>query len=622
MILYHCSKHRGSGISSLLLLFAISLFSFSPAQAQRTCGTSEYMDNMMKSNPNLRYRLRAVEDQTKENVKSSVARVQGEIVIPVVVHVVYLNQEQNISDAQIKSQIKSLNDDFQRKNADRDQTPAIFQSVAANTGIRFQLADRDPQGNPTSGITRKKTYKASFYTNDNDVKYAAMGGVDPWPTDEYLNIWVCNLGLGILGYSQFPGGPAETDGVVIGYKFFGTIGNLKAPFNLGRTTTHEVGHWLNLRHIWGDGPCGTDDHVHDTPAADAPNQGCSFGHSSCGSVNMTQNFMDYTDDVCMNLFTQGQANRMRALFAPGGHRHSLMESKAIDQQPEVLPEAPVVSLDFPDELNVADVSRNSAFLSWTEVDLADEYLARMRRKGNSKWTPRKFEKTYVNATGLKSCTEYEFQLASVMGSKKSTFSPSYTFKTEGCDIGTPTTYKTPKGLSSQQIGNSQVKISWSPVNGAVSYKVQYKIAGRKGIRSQLVSSTQINIPNVRPGVRYIYRVKAHFNSSTGPWSSIGNFKLRSAALARLANSPDVPFMRVKNSTVSDRVHILLDIDKVQRVRVAIRDEAGDAVKTYGFMELEPGRGIQLNISTLESGNYRAIITDEDAFEYKADFVKR
>ena len=123
------------------------------------------------------------------------------------------------------------------------------------------------------------------------------------------------------------------------------------------------------------------------PAADAPNQGCSFGHSSCGSVNMTQNFMDYTDDVCMNLFTQGQANRMRALFAPGGHRHSLMDSKAIDQQPEILPEAPVVSLDFPDELNVADVSKNSAFLSWTEVDLADEYSGKNEKKREQQMDP-------------------------------------------------------------------------------------------------------------------------------------------------------------------------------------------------------------------------------------------
>ncbi|MEM6806467.1 MAG: M43 family zinc metalloprotease, partial [Bacteroidota bacterium] len=511
MTLNRCFMLRGTGIRPfvLLLLSCLTLIPFT-SQAQRTCGTQEYTDNMLKSNPNIRYRMRLVEDQTQENVKSSAARVNGDVVIPVVVHVVYQTTEQNISDAQIKSQIKVLNEDFQRKNSDRDQTPAIFQSVAANTGIRFQLATRDPNGNSTTGITRKKTYKASFYTNDNDVKYSAMGGVDPWPTDQYLNIWVCNLGLGILGYSQFPGGPKETDGVVIGYKFFGTIGDLKAPFNLGRTTTHEVGHWLNLRHIWGDGPCGVDDHVADTPAADAPSSGCYFGRKSCGSVNMTQNFMDYTDDACMNLFTKGQAQRMRALFAEGGHRHSLMESKGIPRNTPPKPEPQVTVLEFPDEVNIADVSKNSAFFSWNEVSSASQYMARMRRKGSNKWSPRKFQKTYVNATGLRSCTEYEFQLASISGSKSSSYSPSYIFKTEGCGSEAPIALQAPRSLKSQQIGSNQVKISWARVSGAVSYKVQYKIAGIKGIRSQLVSSNHMNIPKLRPGYRYIYRVRAHY----------------------------------------------------------------------------------------------------------------
>ncbi|MEL6847205.1 MAG: M43 family zinc metalloprotease, partial [Bacteroidota bacterium] len=173
--------------------------------------------------------------------------------------------------------------------------------------------------------------------------------------------------LGILGYSQFPGGPAETDGVVISYKFFGTTGVVKRPFHLGRTTTHEVGHWLNLRHIWGDGPCGVDDLVDDTPGADGPNHGCAFGHSSCGSVNMTQNFMDYTDDACMNLFTKGQANRMRALFAPGGPRRSLLFSPGLVKE-----QAPIVSNYQPQNFQVHLVADNKVRMTWAPVDGADK----------------------------------------------------------------------------------------------------------------------------------------------------------------------------------------------------------------------------------------------------------
>lgn len=627
MELYLSLKHTRSGSISRIyfLLSALLCLSTAPLLAQRTCGTSQYMEEMIRSNPNIQYRMQMVEDQTQENVKSTVARVKGDIVIPVVVHVVHLNAEQNISDAQVMSQIKAMNADFQRKNIDRDQTPAIFQSVAASTGIRFQLATKDPKGNPTSGITRKKTFKSSFYTNDNDVKYSAMGGVDAWPTDQYLNIWVCNLGLGILGYSQFPGGPSETDGVVIGYKFFGTIGNLKAPFNLGRTTTHEVGHWLNLRHIWGDGPCGVDDHVADTPASDAPNQGCSFGHSSCGSVNMTQNFMDYTDDVCMNLFTKGQANRMRALFAPGGQRSSLLDSPAIPRNtaPTPEPESKPIAITYPEEVNVADVSANSAFLSWTDVSIAEKYMARLRRKGKRDWSPRNFEKTYINATGLKSCTEYEFQLASIVGKKTSPFSPTFLFKTEGCDVATQSNQGAPLGLKHQQVGRQQMKITWAPVAGAISYKVQYKIGGYKGIKSQVVSGREIIIPKLRPGVRYLYRVRAHFANSAGSWSGVKNFRTSSASVARVASSQvEVPFMQVKNKTVSDQLKVLLDVKKPIKVRVALRNEQNRAVKSYGFMTLEPGRGLDLNVSLLPSGAYSVVITDEDAFEYKTDFRKK
>src|SRR5690606_3451761 len=181
--------------------------------------------------------------------------------IPVVVHVVYKTNAQNISDAQIQSQIAVLNDDFRMRNTDLSSAPAPFRAVASDARLNFELATEDPDGNPTDGIVRVKTDKASFSTVNDDIKFTAEDGSDAWPADRYLNIWVGpnllnSVGQTVLGYAQFPGGPAATDGVVILHSAFGTSGTAAAPFNLGRTTTHEVGHWLNLRHIWGDDGTG------------------------------------------------------------------------------------------------------------------------------------------------------------------------------------------------------------------------------------------------------------------------------------------------------------------------------------------------------------------------------
>ncbi|NRA97122.1 MAG: zinc metalloprotease, partial [Planctomycetes bacterium] len=254
------------------------------------------------------------------------------------VHVVYRTATQNISTAQVQSQIDVLNEDFRRRtNSNASATLSQFQGLAADTEIAFCLANQDPQGNPHSGITRTSTLISSFSNNDN-VKFAATGGHDAWPASQYLNIWVCDLGGGLFGYAQFPGGPANTDGVVNDYAYFGRIGTATYPFHLGRTCTHEVGHYLNLRHIWGDGGCGVDDLVADTPLSDAANYGCPLSHSSCGSLDMVQNYMDYTDDSCMNIFTAGQKSRMRAQFSPGGYHASLLNSPACGPTQPTLPE--------------------------------------------------------------------------------------------------------------------------------------------------------------------------------------------------------------------------------------------------------------------------------------------
>jgi len=323
----------------LAIAMALILPLLSFAQEQRTCGSMDHLEMMMEQYPQTIANMEAIENHTRNFIANGTS-TRAVVTIPVVVHVVYNTAAENISDAQVLSQIDVLNADFRRANADADNT----WSQAADTEIEFCMATVDPNGNPTDGINRVSTGKRSFRTND-DVKKSSKGGVDPWDGTQYLNIWVCNLANGILGYAQFPGGSLATDGVVCLYNAFGTADQddgsfvLNGSYNLGRTTTHEVGHWLNLRHIWGDGGCSASDFVNDTPDggcsasdfvndtpdSDGANYDCAYTES-CGSADMYQNYMDYSYDYCMNLFTAGQSDRMNAVLAPGGFHYSLTQS--------------------------------------------------------------------------------------------------------------------------------------------------------------------------------------------------------------------------------------------------------------------------------------------------------
>jgi choice-of-anchor B domain-containing protein len=291
---------------------------------QRTCAAHEKHVEMMgfQKYANAHEQIEAHTAQWAPIVAQQRDAGQSNVVtIPVVFHVIYANSTENIPDSKILEQMQTLNDDFRRLNSDQDNIWA----QAADTEIEFCLASFDPDGAPTNGILRVPTTVSSFGSDDN-MKFSSSGGSDAWPADQYMNFWVCNLGGGLLGYAQFPEGPAATDGIVCGYPFVGNNGPGAGNYNLGRTATHEVGHWLNLRHIWGDGLCNMDDDVSDTPESDGANYGCALGHVSCSTEDMVQNYMDYSDDACMNLFTAGQAVRMQALFQPGGAREGLLTS--------------------------------------------------------------------------------------------------------------------------------------------------------------------------------------------------------------------------------------------------------------------------------------------------------
>lgn len=304
-----------------VLLLAISLwFTMGAAFAQNhRCGTMEYHEYLKTVDPSYESAHDQIEQMIQQRLSSDKSwRTSGVITIPVVFHILYStnNSTQNISNARIQAQLDVLNQDFSGTNADVTNVPSVFQPFVANTGIQFCLAVRDPNGNTTDGIIRKQTSTTSFSSN-NGIKFDAQGGSNAWPRDSYLNIWVGNLSGGLLGYAQFPGGAANTDGVVLLNGSVGGPGALgtASPYNRGRTATHEIGHWLNLRHIWGDANCGNDQ-VADTPVQQGPNFGCpTFPKISCSNGpngEMFMNYMDYTDDNCMIMFTEGQGIRMNA----------------------------------------------------------------------------------------------------------------------------------------------------------------------------------------------------------------------------------------------------------------------------------------------------------------------
>ena len=317
----------------LCFLFTTGLF----VRAQRVCGSADYIQSQKADTRAFQTLAAAGEfidrqagdpaSQAESTLETSTASI---IRIPVVVHILYNSAALNISDEQVRSQLAALNRDFRRQNWDSSNTPARFRNLAADTHIEFVLATADPYGGPTNGIVRKQTNVAEW-TNDDKIKFSASGGDNAWDSRYYLNIWVGKLRR-LMGYSSAPGSPADRDGIVINSSAFGTI-NTVAPYGLGRTAVHEAGHWLGLQHIWGDSYCGSDG-VDDTPQQGNFTPGCPTGfRTSCSNGtngDMYMNYMDFTYDACINLFTKGQSARMRAGFLQGGPRYMITTSRGLD----------------------------------------------------------------------------------------------------------------------------------------------------------------------------------------------------------------------------------------------------------------------------------------------------
>jgi Pregnancy-associated plasma protein-A/Secretion system C-terminal sorting domain/Fibronectin type III domain/Bacterial pre-peptidase C-terminal domain len=456
---------------ALLVVFAF-VATLQLAAQERSCGTMKVLAEKKHQDTHIITRMNAIEDHTR-HFSPNQFTTRGTITLPIVIHVLHRVGVENISDAQIFSQIAVLNKDFRAQNPDKSLVAAPFKDFIADAGIEFCLAKRDPSGNATTGIHRKNTDRTSWGTSD-DMKKASLGGADPWNTAEYINIWVCNIGGGALGFSQLPGIDPLTDGLVIDYRYFGTAGTVHVPFDRGRTVTHELGHFFNLRHIWGDAECG-DDYVADTPQHSAPHFGFpTFPlYSTCAGnpLKLTNNFMDYVNDNCMVMFTTGQKNRMLATLAPNGPRASLVTSKGCLPPTNVTAQAPapapvlaplvvaaavppVAPCAVPEKLTVEAISGTGIKLNWLRVGNAETYNVKIQAQNSVNFTIINTKQLTTNFNNLLPDQPYQLQVQSACATSGSKFSPVTVFRTD-------------KPLCSQDIyepNNSRTYATAVPVN--------------------------------------------------------------------------------------------------------------------------------------------------------------
>jgi len=443
---------------------------------------------------------------------SSTAQRPAIVTIPVVFHVVYNLAEQNISDAQLQSQVDVLNEDFTQTNSDFSTAPSYFQSLAGNAQIHFVLAARDPNGNATNGIVRSFTTVTSF-SSDGSVCYASMGGQDAWPASSYLNIWVCKKS-GAAGYSSYPwsGSPA-TDGIIVGYNYVGRTGTFTNNWNFqkGRTVTHEVGHWLGLIHIWGDAACG-DDLVGDTPTQSAASGSCPvYPHMSACSPNsngdMFMNYMDYTYDACRVMFSAAQVARINGYL--DGTRSSILTSLG-GTPPST------GSCNVPAGLASASVTTSSAVLSWASTG-AVSYSVRYKPTSSQTWTT--VSSTGLSLTAASSSTTYEFQVQSICSSGSSSYSSSATFTTltlvQPCNV--------PAALAATSITSGSATLSWG-LTGAVSYNVHYRVLNTSVWTTVSTTSGTMPLSGLAANTYYEFQVQGICSSGSSAYSTSATFK--------------------------------------------------------------------------------------------------
>ncbi|MBP7821878.1 MAG: T9SS type A sorting domain-containing protein [Saprospiraceae bacterium] len=421
-------------IGSLFVFCVLTLFTSLNLNAQRTCTAVEAYEHQKAHNPQFEEMQNQIERFTQEYVANHTGEGRVVITIPVVFHIIHngdaVGTSENISDTYINAQLAQLNADFRKTNADASSIPSAFSSVAADCEIQFCLAARKPDGTATTGIERLNMTNSSWTMSQIE---SSLKPQTIWDRNKYLNLWTVIFGgtdAGTLGYAQFPGGTANTDGVVLLYS---SVGSLATPnsaggaYGKGRTATHEIGHWLNLRHIWGDATCGSD-LVSDTPTHNAANYGCpTYPHASTctgAPTEMTMDYMDYTDDGCMYMFTAGQKARMQALFATGGSRVSLATSDGC-----TAPSGGTTTCGVPSALTSSSITSTGATISWTAASGATSYNVQYKLSTATTWTSTTSTTTSKALSGLSASSTYNFQVQSVCSTGTSAYSTASSFTT-------------------------------------------------------------------------------------------------------------------------------------------------------------------------------------------------
>ncbi|HOY31402.1 MAG TPA: M43 family zinc metalloprotease [Bacteroidales bacterium] len=623
----------------LIILVAVVVSYTTTVNAQRKCGTMEYLTQQKADNPALELQMQNYEQALQkwiENNQEYINNSKATITVPVVVHIVYNTSAQNISDTRVQEQIDVLNRDYAGLNTHSMQ--AFSSALKINTELQFCLAQRTPAGAATTGIERRQTSTTSFSYYNDGVKYYSSGGLNAWDPTKYMNIWVCNLSGGLCGYAQFPTtGVNSTFGVVIHYAYFGVTG-ATAPYNLGGTTTHEIGHCFNLYHIWGDdnGSCTGSDYC-----ADIPNQAnYTYGaHSgvltdACTSTSpgiMYMNFMDYSDDISYTNFTPNQKSRITALFVPGGLLYSLSTSDGC-----VPPSAG--SCGTPTGLAASSITTTSATLSWTAVTGATSYTIQYRQSGTTTFTSTTSTTNSKTLTGLTAATTYEFQVQAVC-TETSAFSGLTTFSTltgAGCTdnyevnntaatakaitvntninalIGTSTDVDYFKFSSTKALKNIKVTLTNLPAD----YDLQlYKSNGTTLIATSQNSGTtseSITYNNAKAGT-YIIKVYGYNGAYSASSCYTLNATISKSAFKGFEEDveTDTPAgMILFPNPANSNLNIAFNSDNNDEVLINVYDLTGRIVSTVKFPSVKGQNTYLMNVSDLSEGVY--VITLKNA----------
>jgi hypothetical protein len=570
-------------MKKLIITVSLGLFVLvNTAYGQRKCGTMDHLHATSQQNPAVQFNLDQINQFTQEMIENGVVNMEKSVItIPVVVHVLYNTSTQNISTTQIQSQIDVLNKDFRKLNTDWSNTPSIYQSLVADCEFNFCLASVDPSGNATSGIIRKSTSKTVFDATTDDAKYNSTGGSDAWSSASYLNIWVvpsikAGTNTGILGYAQFPGGAAATDGLVICHNYFGTSGTVTAPFNKGRTATHEIGHWFNLYHIWGDDgtSCTGSDQCSDTPNQADENYGTpSFPQVSCSNQgDMHMNYMDYVDDAAMYMFTTGQKSRMQALFVSGGFRESLKNSNGCGNGTVVTPSycassSTNVQYEWINNVTLGTINNTTTasggYSDFTNLSTnltpGTSYNISLK-PGYAGSTYTEYFKVYIDYNNDKDFDDAGENVYSSAGTT-TTVSGSFTVPTTASagatrmrvvmkdgtisgpcgtftygevedytiNIGSASTCNAPTGLAVSSISNSAAALSWTAVSGFASYTVQVKPSTSSTWTSYTASTNSLSLTGLSSGTTYNWQVRTNCSSSSSNYTIGTNFVTTTAS---------------------------------------------------------------------------------------------